>query len=470
MKIVGEIEMEIEDVEDISTSSTTSSSTTLAPISSTTSTSTTIQELTEIILSSQQWNEIVQSGSFTFQKKKIYRIPVYERNSLNKDTTLDINESELIFGKDNFNQWTETGESQTLFSLNRWNSRVKIFNGKIITGKLIDQVQPFYRTLFTNSSEKDQIGTIELIDIETNMEYGLLYSGSQDQYLTCKAENIDFEGIMFQELKANNGGGLFSYQRNCKLKQIDPPTSFVTNLRLINTTTFESSEPFVKIQNQFIENGNSSNIIFVDGKTFYLPKTGELGNTHQIRPIPNVGDTVRMECFEDDGVRYLRTKEYELQAGDQLSFKGKNLILSVKDRAKQHHFDNRPIENPIGYWIDFKPDLQDIPIGWQEFTVIKSSGLNILGKSISGYMIFKYNKNWQTNIDIDHGLDYMLASNAFGVLSYNHEEITVDWENNIHDGYYRQSQSNVGHSNGYRVVNCTGYKDEFNPPVQVITE
>lgn len=63
----------------------------------------------------------------------------------------------------------------------------------------------------------------------------------------------------------------------------------------------------------------------------------------------------------------------------------------------------------------------------------------------------------------------MLASNPFGVLSYNHEEISIWARNTEHNGFYRQSRSGVGKSKGYTLINCKGFEDEFVPKVPIST-
>lgn len=64
----------------------------------------------------------------------------------------------------------------------------------------------------------------------------------------------------------------------------------------------------------------------------------------------------------------------------------------------------------------------------------------------------------------------MLASNPFGVLSYNHKEISIWAKNTKHNGFYRQSKSGVGQTNGYTLINCSGFSNEFNPDTEVKSE
>lgn len=415
----------------------------------------------EQTLTDAEWQSIVQSGTVQLSPDT-YRIPNYSEGRLTKDLDLDLNGSTLIFGKDYFNQWRETGEAKNIFNLGKWNNTITIRNGKIDTGKLIDQVEPWYRRIFTNSSEAGQIGTINLINIETTLDRGLLYSGSQSDYLTFNEQNLKFEGIMGVELKSNNGGGLLHRMKDVELKQVDPITFFQAKVNFFDGYV-TSNVSFDVIENMFNGFGNSANILYLDDMTFYLPKgLNDNPYQHAIRKIPKSGDVIPMEWT---GV-YLRSNQYELQIFDSFVFNGVTYRVDVKDRVVGTSFE------ASGYSNEYALDMT-IPIQAQtiQIRVLQSMGANILdGIARSAYMIFKYNKHYQTNVDIDHGLEYMLASNPFGVLSYNHKEITADWENVTHEGYYRQSSSGVGYSNGYRMVNCTGFGDEFNPDVEIVTE
>jgi hypothetical protein len=414
----------------------------------------------EIVLTEKEWKEKIETGLIELQDGITYKIPNYTRANITKDLTITCKgKSKIIFGRDFYNQWSQNSEDKVIFSLGRWNNKIRIENVDLDTGKLVNEVQPFYRTLFQNTHEKNQTGTIELINSNTTLQLGLLYSGSQNEFLTVITENVNFEGIIWQELKANNGGGLLSIMTDCNLTQVEPPTYFKSKIKLLDSNTLESYIAFRSIENQFIEFGNSCNIVFLDGKTFYLPKSNELGNTKTIRTIPKTDDVIQVEWTQPiRGTRYLSSNKFELQAGDEFQFNGEKYRILVKDRTVHPRFVNEGY--PIDYALD-KPLPTDS--GMINIKITKSTGNQIIGKEFDGYLIFKYNRNFQTNVNVDHGLNYMLASNPFGVLSYNHKEITAKWTRVNHKGYYRQSSSAVGHSHGYTLIDCTDFGDEFKP-------
>ena len=396
------------------------------------------------------WMDIVSKVTYTL-KEGNYHVSNWTKSD--KDLELfGEGEVNVYFGDENYSEWDGKGyQERFLFDVNRPNAKVLIDGVNIYSASTVQEVQPFFMTVFTGSA----IGQdLTLKNLKTNMEIGLLYSASQEVTQNVKAENVDFTGIIWQELKANNGGGLKSTMRNCELNQVDPITHFKTLMSVDSNSKVTSHVSFNRIDNQFNSWGNSCNILFIDGMTFYLPKTDEKGYTHSIRPIPNVGDVINLTSTG----QFLRTTENSLQVGDIIDIEGLQYTIQVKDRPPGETFANS------GYGIDLNVGQIPFKQGKQlTATVVKSNGLNLIGKSFLGYMIFKYNKHFQTNLQVDHGLDYMLSSNPFGVLSYNHKEITADWENVKHNGYYRQTSSGVGYSNGYRLVNCEGFGDEFNP-------
>ena len=405
--------------------------------------------------------------TIVLESGKIYFMETYSTINLTHDLTIVCNDgvSALKWGKDYYNQWRESGESQFIFNLGQWNKRIRIQNVNLMTGLLLDQIQPWYRTLFTNSTTPVQTGTIELINSETSLELGLLYSGSQYNYLTVDSRDIIFEGVIWQELKANNGGGLLSKMLNCELTQIDPITYFQANLSF-EQGLVTSDVSFDLIENIFqdLPGSNASNILYFDNISFFLPAGLEDNQfTHAIRTIPVADDVISMDIVQYSGIKYLRSNTHELQVGDVISIAGTQYTIQVKDRAS--FINGFPSFKWVEYALSSQPPQSVGPVN---VTIISSIGESLLGAPArSGYMIFKDNRNWQTNLISQPSLFYMLASNPFGVLSYNNKEITAYWENVNHNGFYRQTSSGVGSSNGYTLKNCTGFGDEFNPDVPV---
>ena len=189
-----------------------------------------------------------------------------------------------------------------------------------------------------------------------------------------------------------------------------------------------------------------------------------------MEPIPDMLRNVIN--WEKLGIPPQKNTVRALQAGDRLKIDGQEYTVKITDRVVGVAFasEYRYRDQDSYYSQEFKLDRPlppSLPMVF-EVEVIFSKGEKLLdGVPRDGYIIFKYNKNWQTNVDVDHGLDYMLASNPFGVLSYNHKEISIWDKDTKHKGFYRQSKSGVGQTKGYTLINCTGFANEFNPQVQI---
>ena len=441
------------------------------------------------------------------QKGKKYKIKEYSTQKLTKDLfIISEGDSELIFGIDNYDQWKPhpgVNQDRYVFDLGKWNSKVGIINTDLKSANTVAEVQPFYRGVFINSIEQGQSGFIAIINSETNMEFGLIYSGGQDESITVIQKDIKFKGVIWQELKAKNGGGLSLIMDNCYLEQWDPPTYFQKQISFSKNYATLLEGSFNQIENIFQGMGNSSNIIFCEGMTFLLPPKTFIENyhnrynfdsllqtnndsSHYIHSIPQKGekflvsrsysidneiipDMIRNVInWEKLGITPSKNIVRSLQAGDVLKIDSIEYTIKVKDRVNGVAFNSEYRHNGQDsyYSEEFKLDKAlptNLPMVF-EVEIIKSMGEALLdGKPRPGYIIFKYNKNWQTNVEVDHGIDYMLASNPFGVLSYNHEEISVWARKTIHKGFYRQSKSGVGKSKGYTLKECQGFQDQFHP-------
>ncbi len=448
------------------------------------------------------------------QKGKKYRIKEYLTQKLTKDLfIISEGDSELCFGIDNYDQWNADptiAQAKYVFDLDNWNAKVGIVNVDVKAAKVIPEVQPFYRCIFRNTPSKNQSGMIALINSKTDMEFGLIYSGGQDEDLILIQKNVNFKGVMWQELKANNGGGLHLIMDRCTLEQWDPPVYYQKELLFTKNQVSIRQGSFNQIENIFQGAGNSSNIVFCEGMTFILPpytfirnyhnrfnsdniEKTNYGSSHYIHTIPVKGEKFLVSrSYYPDGtfipemIRNVINWEktdlnpepntvHAMQAGDKLKINGEVYLIKVKDRVNGVAFCSEYKYNGQDsyYSEEFKLDRplpHDLPMVFQ-VEVVESKGEKLLdGKQRSGYIIFKYNKHWQTNVDVDHGLEYMFTSNPFGVLSYNHVEISI-WANKTkHQGFYRQSRSGVGESKGYTLIECEGFSDQFDPGIPIQTE
>lgn len=463
------------------------------------------------------WEKTIQHtqnsdiSTIRLQKGKKYRIKEYQAQKLEKDLFIvSEGNSQLIFGIDNFDQWNADvalKQDRYVFDLGRWNAKVGIVNVDLKSAATISEVQPFYRGIFKNSPEKNQAGSIALINSNTDMEFGLLYSGGDADQLIIIQKKVNFKGVIWQELKANNGGGLELIMEDCTLEQVDPPTYYQKEFIFTQNSAKLLNGSFNQIENIFQGMGNSSNIIFCEGMTFLLPpktfiknyhdrynhdsiEVSNRDNSHYIHSIPRKNDRFLMSRsyqvngqvipdmlrnvinWDKIGMTPIKNTVRALQAGDRIKIDGIEYLIKITDRINGVSFNSeyRFNDQDSYYGQEFKLDKalpETLPMVLEVEMVESRAEALMDGKPHQGYLIFKYNKNWQTNVDIDHGLEYMLASNPFGVLSYNHKEISIWAKNTRHNGFYRQSKSGVGSSKGYTLIGCQGFDNQFSPDVTV---
>lgn len=426
-----------------------------------------------VTITSEEWSKIVDKGYFFIPDGTTILIPNYKTEFPNKNGLIESDgKARIIWGKDYYNQWRGDGsEAQVILNLQRWNHTFRFFNVDALSAKMIDEVQPFYRTLFQNTPDKGQTGKVELINSDTNMEFTFLYSGGQEENITSYAKKVKFKGPIWQELKANNGGGIVSIIEDSELIATDPITHFRAVLAF-SQGEVRSSVSFDLIENKFIENGNSCNILYLPdhNATFYLPKGLEdYPFAHRIRTIPLKGEIHNIHWAKEG---YLRSDKIELQAGDRFVFQGIEYTITSKDRASQEFFSNKERDGKvIGYHIEYGLD-KPIPVSAQDIkiVIVQSKGESLIANGpVNGYMIFKYNERFHTNINppLYLDLDYYLKSNPFGVLFYNHKEVSVILRRTKHRGFYRQSSSGIGKSKGYEFTDSEPFKNEFNPGKEV---
>ncbi|SFT40790.1 hypothetical protein SAMN04489724_0625 [Algoriphagus locisalis] len=445
------------------------------------------------------------------QNGKKYRIREYKAQKLKKDLFIvSEGQSQLVFGIDNYDQWNsreDKKQDRYVFDLGAWNSRIGIVNVDLKSAVTTSEVQPYYRGIFKNSPSKNQSGSIALVNSDTDMEFGLLYSGSQDDDLLVIQKKVNFKGVIWQELKANHGGGLKLVMEDCDLEQVDPPTYYRKEIVFTQNSAKLLEGSFNQIENMFQGMGNSSNIIYCEGMTFMLPPNTFLQNyhnrynhdtigqanqdtSHYIHTIPKKGDRFLMSRsyqtngevipdmlrnvinWEKLGLSPIPNTVRSLQAGDRIKIQGVEYLIKVTDRVNGVMFNSEyRFNNQDSYYSqEFKLDKalpENLPMVLEVEVIASRAEALMDGKPHQGYIIFKYNKNWQTNVDINHGLEYMLQSNPFGVLSYNHKEISIWARNTKHNGFYRQSKSGIGTSKGYTLINCQGFDDQFSPDIAV---
>lgn len=412
-------------------------------------------------------------GRIILESGKTYLFPRYLMHRVTQDIlvfTDGPDPATIIFGTTGYSRWKEgekADQPRFVFDITGDEGHSVVFyNINLLNAELVDEVHPFQRALFTNAPTANQSWKIGLINCTTDMQLGLLYSAQQEVRQYIYFERLRFRGMIWEELKANHGGGLMVIGSDSELVQVDPPTHFESQLTFLNSELVRSSVSFSRIDSIFDGGpdgkgaGNSCSIIYTEGMVFLIrPHMGDMVTA--IVPIPIAGEQIMMNWSGT----FLQSNTHQLQAGDTLRIAGEEYTVIARDRIPTLAFATS------GFMQDYKLDRPlTVTVGSSvKAEIILSRGQTLIGKERSGHLIFKYNSHFYTSVENlpNHGLEYILKANPIGVLSYNHEEITMYMRGVKRRGYYRETRSKVGSSNGYTLIDCEGFGDEFSPPLPV---
>lgn len=233
----------------------------------------------------------------------------------------------------------------------------------------------------------------------------------------------------------------------------------------------------------------------------------EVGETYRISRHYSMGSGKVMGPFSDNVIRDhinwcavlnksissidpvteipLNSKPIELQPGDQFTIVGYGSTVYTVTSKERGPYPNIPFEyqwfNPgeesqyIFNMLTLDTNLPNgLPVDFEIEITTSSAEFLLDGNSRPAYGIYKGN----SAIDLDQSTSFgdaqVLYSAGFGYISYNHKEITLWAKNFNHRGYYRQSSngrpivSPSDISQGYVMINCTGFEGQFNPdePIQ----
>lgn len=195
----------------------------------------------------------------------------------------------------------------------------------------------------------------------------------------------------------------------------------------------------------------------------------------------------------------------ELQPGDQFKIVGYGDEIWTVTQNNRGDFPNWVDE--ITFWNGNDTNYSQLPYNFTvhtldkalptnlpptfELTMIRSCAEELIDGTVrDSVAIDKSNIGAPININTKLGDPGVLASNPFGHVSYNHQEITMWAKNFDHNGYYRQSNNQwpltftikdpdtgndikVGplrkYSKGYTMINCDGFVGQFAPQAQFAT-
>jgi len=285
-----------------------------------------------------------------------------------------------------------------------------------------------------------------------------IYSGSDSDsdFLYVIGKDIISNGPDFMQLKAPNGGNLYSVLENVKVN--NPLAPYRANTSIYTPTDFGID---VDIKNGFAH-------ITSDNK-FSQVLTWHGYHNKNIRCIFNVGrfvfDMNTTNIYSeyiidlqllDKGEKFYFTRDediiysdYELHPGD----------ITTIGKVISKHFD-LSYDGKWEYIIEPNGNEND-----SSAEMIEPS-FNLKGNHRAG-IVFKngalFGENGITE-NTEFWSNDIIGSNGYGWTCYNQREITAYWKNVELEGFYRQSTSGVGYSKGYYLENVTGIKGkEFDP-------
>jgi hypothetical protein len=292
--------------------------------------------------------------------------------------------------------------------------------------------------------------------------YGFMYSSEPGNYVIGKG--IRHRGPGFMDFKANFGGGLFAVFEDITTDFKDEesfasPRIKVTGILKNNVFTITSGHTIYQIFTYDFGEGNVAHLLHFGRFTFVINGKEAVINASQFRVRPYGKGIIKLRVRDAMSVY---AKSIELHAGDELIFQGQSFKIIEKTRTYVTEW--REGDEDVRYAICLKLD-KALPqaSGYLDFELKSIGEMLNNGKEQESYLIYKGNYEFRTYPDTKFGDREVLSSDPVGHLSYNHKEITLWAKNFQHKGFYRQSLSRVGKSNGYTLIDCSGFEGQFQP-------
>ena len=422
-----------------------------------------------------EWNEILDKGDTNFiLSGGTYEVKAIKRQNVNREITLVGEDSTVIFGKENYNRWSDPAQDAQLFMLQDGADFYSL-GINFVQPKQIKNVEPWMPTLFTSVQNPDARWRAVVKDCDTTkigrhggFGLGTLYGSNKGNLIA--AINYKHLGNGFIEGKAsigdNQNGILKVYLKDVKTfgdneEEFGSNRLKVTGYIKNNVFTITSDHSTQFLYNHFFntdKGGNYSHILHLGRFTFMIDDVEAVLNDKQIELRPNANGQVRVVA--KGGKLY--TPRFESHAGDIV---GTNVMIE-KGRDEHPLWSNN--FNPNGSEISYSPYL--IPQNSYtngEYILVWQSSFDQEGIEQEAYLISKGNDTFRTYPHTKFGESWeILRGQIVGHNMYNHAEITLYAENVIQKGYYRQT-SRFGKSLGCFINNSEGFRDEFNPKVEV---
>jgi hypothetical protein len=415
------------------------------------------------------------------QDGKTYVIPEYEKTNLAGDFfLLAKNGSNLKLGLEDFFPWSAINtkrQAGSLFDFGGNSITIVIKNVNFLPPhRRVNGAQLFFTSLFRSTPNKGQTAKVAVINMDTTLEvngkdtrynqvgfgYGFMYSSERGNYVIGKG--ISHRGPGFMDFKANFGGGLFAVFEDIKTDFKDEESFATPRIKVRGTLednvfTITSGHTIYQIFTYDFGEGNVSHLLHFGRFTFMIDGRDAVINASQFRVRPFGKGIVKLRLKDSHSVY---AKSIELHAGDELIFQGQNFRIVEKTRTYVTEWMQG--DDEVKYAMCLKLD-RALPesSGSIDFE-IKSIGETLNnGQEHESYLIYKANYEFRTYPNTKFGDGEVLSSDPVGHLSYNHKEITLWAKNFQHNGFYRQSLSGVGKSNGYTLIDCSGFEGQFKP-------
>jgi hypothetical protein len=419
------------------------------------------------------------------QDDKTYVIPEYSKIGLDSDFfVFSRNGANLKIGLEDYFQWSDNKrkkQDDSLFDFGGKSVKIGFFNVNFLPPhRRVKAAQLFYTNLFASSPRKEQEAQIAVINMDTTKEvngrdsrynqlgfgYGFLYSSEPGNYVIGK--NIRHRGPGFMDFKANFGGGLTAVFENIQTDFKDEESFASPRVKVKgrlenNLFTITSGHTIYQIFTYDFGVANVCHLLHLGRYTFVIDGKNSVINATQFRVRPYAEGRVRLKIRDAQSVY---SKKVELHSGDRLIHKG--TVYTVLEKNRTYVTEWLQGDADTAYAMCLKLDkMLPVSSGFLEFDV-QSVGRSLNdGKEQDAYLIYKANYDFRTYVDTKFANGEVLSSDPVGHLSYNHKEITLWAKNFRHLGFYRQSLSRVGKSQGYTLINCEGFGGQFNPDLEV---
>ena len=425
------------------------------------------------------------SGVLNLEAGKKYRVNTLKKVDMDGDIRINAIGSGarplLVIGKENYIPYVDQGEDDALFNL---------INGTFLSDGVDICLAPqnpyntrYSPAFFTSKQDAKSKWTAIVKDCNTQafgrnggLGMGTIYGGEFQNHVAFI--NVNHGGANLMQVKNPYADSvLYATLQNVSTDYANPDdwqrranlTTGILNSG-DNTLSLTGNTPISCIYGHFFNTdigANRSTIANIGRFTFILDTIGSVINDYkvQLRPAPKQGDTVTFK----DGRAFFFGKEP--QAGDSFIVDGKSFSIVRKLKTEWNEWTNEWGKGPY-------PKLRFSPQCWLENSFDQADGDYILSEYVSTfnlydidqptYLIYKADFDFSTFPDSKFGASNIIDARPEHI-AYNHDSISL-WADNVHlEGYYRQTRNGAGYSLGYNMINCSGFNNEFNPPVEVTT-